>query len=151
METFISVAFAFAFPLFWIAVSLLLAHMGGWAKLAEKYPEVRNRVESPSETYRMRSGSVGATNYSKCLNLRVYDDGLRVSVLLPFRIGHPPLFIPWDQFHSVSEKRVLFFRFIDAYVGMPVVANVVLPNCLRSHFLPPADDFFPERHESEPA
>ena len=130
MEKLIPVAFAIGFPVMWVAVSLLLSHMGGWAKLAEHYTD---RGEEQGKTYYMRSGYVGAVNYKSCLILRVCENGLRLSVLFPFRIGHPPLFIPWDQFHSISEKRVFFFPFLDTYVGMPVVANLVLPIWVRDH------------------
>ena len=135
MEKFIPVAFAIAFPIMWAAVSLVLAHMGGWSKLAQCYADPGNVI---GKTYYMRSGFVGPINYKSCLNLRVSESGLGLSVLFPFRIGHPPLFIPWDQFHSVSEKRVFFFRFLDVYVGKPVVANVVLPLWIRD-YLPPQD------------
>ncbi len=114
----------------WVSLSLLASQVGGWAELAKKYAGGR---DEPGETYWLRSGSVGAVNYSSCLVIRVCDDGLRLSVLFPFRIGHPPLFIPWDQFHSVSEKRVLFFRFLDAFIGMFVAADVQLPFWIRDH------------------
>jgi hypothetical protein len=131
MDKFFPIAFAIGFPIMWVAVSLVLSHMGGWSKLAEHYADHQH---VSGETYYMRSGFVGAINYKSCLNLRVCETGLRLSVLFPFRVGHPPLFIPWDQFHSISEKRVFFFRFLDTYVGRPVIANVVLPIWIRDYF-----------------
>ena len=130
MEKLIPILFAIGFPFMWVSISLLLSHVGGWAKLAEHYAD---RDDEKGDTYYMRSGYVGAVNYKSCLIIRVCENGLRLSILFPFRIGHPPVFIPWDQFHSVSEKRVLFFRFVDTYVGMPVVANVVLPIWVHEH------------------
>lgn len=114
----------------WVSISLLASHVGGWAELAKKYAV---GLDEPGETYWLRSGFVGAVNYSLCLVIRVCVNGLRLAVLLPIRIGHPPLFIPWDQFHSVSEKRVLFFRFLEASIGIPVVADVELPLWIRDH------------------
>ena len=131
MEKLIPIAFAIGFPIMWVSISVLLSHIGGWAKLAERY---RAKGDEPGETYFMRSGFVGSVNYRSCLILRVCENGLRMSVLFPFRIGHPPLFIPWDQFHSVTEKRKFFFRFLDTYVGVPVVANVVLPIWVSAYF-----------------
>jgi len=134
METLLPIAFAIGFPIMWVSISILLSRMGGWAKLAECYAD---RGDEQGETHYMRSGSVGVVNYSSCLTLCVCKNGLRLSVLFPFRIGHPPLFIPWDQFHRISEKRVLFFRSLDTYVGMPVVAHMLLPIWVRDHL--PAD------------
>lgn len=33
-------------------------------------------------------------------------------MLILFRLGHPPLFIPWDDI-SASEGHLLFFRYVD--------------------------------------
>ena len=52
----------------------------------------------------MRKG----TNYGNCLILAVNSDGIYLSVFFLFRIGHPPLFIPWPDV-SMRERRFLFF------------------------------------------
>lgn len=130
MEKLIPVAFVIGFTIMWAAASLLMSHVGGWANLAKHYPD---NVDEQGETHGMCNGYVGVISYKLCLILGVCKNGLRLSVLLPFRIGHPPVFIPWDQFHRVYEKRVLFFRVLDTYVGTPVVANVVLPIWVRDH------------------
>jgi hypothetical protein len=41
------------------------------------------------------SGYVGLTSYGSCLIVGVDPTGIRLSILFPFRIGHPPLFLPW--------------------------------------------------------
>lgn len=48
------------------------------------------------------------TNYGSCLIVGVNPEGIRLSVLFLFRIGHPPLFIHWPEV-SMREKRFLFF------------------------------------------
>ena len=115
---------AVVFPFFWVASSLFFSHLGGWAQLAARYRD--NRLES-GPTYYFRTGSVGAINYRSCLVLRVCETGLGLSVIFPFRIGHPPLFIPWVEFHSAKVAWLLFIPVIEAYVGLPVVASVRLP------------------------
>ena len=131
MEIFAPFLPFIGFPVLWCTVSLLLAYIGGWAKLANQYLDVPEREKRLERTYGMQSGYIGTTRYKGCLNFRIYEEGLGLSVLFLFRIGHPPLFIPWDQFHSISEKRVFFFPFLDTYVGTPVVASVVLPIWIR--------------------
>lgn len=121
MEKLAPIALLLVFAAMWAAMSLLLSYMGGWASLAEHY---RDNGDVRCQTYYMRSGSVGAIDYKSCLIIGVSKPGLRLSVLFPFRIGHPPLFIPWDQFHSVWERQTFLFDFLDMYVGTPVVANL---------------------------
>ena len=130
LQKLIPIACAVGLPIRWVSVSLLLSHLGGWTALAKRYAD---REKKQGATYFMRSGNIGVVSYQSCLTIRVCEDGLGLSVLFPIRFGHPPLFIPWDQFHCVSEKRVFFFRFVFAYVGMPVVVNVILPIWIRDH------------------
>ena len=40
--------------------------------------------------------------YNRCINFAVADDGLHIQVFLPFRFGHPPLFIPWNRIVEVT-------------------------------------------------
>jgi hypothetical protein len=107
MEEVLPYLFLLVFPLMWIGISLLLSQLGGWARLAKHFPDDPDAVGT---NYRFRSGAIGMANYGSCLSLRVCERGLRLSVLFLFRIGHPPLFIPWEQFHSLNEKRFLLFR-----------------------------------------
>ncbi|MBX2863000.1 MAG: hypothetical protein KTR27_05555 [Leptolyngbyaceae cyanobacterium MAG.088] len=122
------------FPVLWCTVSLLLAYIGGWAKLANQYLDVPEREKRLERIYGMQSGYIGTTRYKGCLNFRIYEEGLGLSVLFLFRIGHPPLFIPWDQFHAMSEKRVFFTRFCKVFIGQPVIATMTFPVALRDHF-----------------
>ena len=131
MEKFIPLAFLFGFPILWCGVCLALSCMGGWARLAKVY---RDDARTGGDVYYMRSGRIGTVNYNSCLTLRVSEAGLRLSVLLPFRVGHPPILIPWADFHRVAEKRVMFiFPFLKASIGDPIVADVMLPLWVRDH------------------
>jgi hypothetical protein len=50
----------------------------------------------------------GWSHYSSVIRLTAATDALYVSVLFPFRIGHPPLRIPWDEIQFGRTK--FFFR-----------------------------------------
>jgi hypothetical protein len=128
------------FPIAWVAMSFLLAHLGGWAALAHQYPDVRTVGDDGGPTYYLQSGSVGLVNYGSCLSIRVYKKGLRLAVLLPFRIGHPPLFIPWDRFHSATVRRPFLSQVLETTVGTPEMVKVVLPIWTSEHLLPPVKD-----------
>jgi hypothetical protein len=97
------------FPLIWLGMwvllSAFLSYMSGWRDLAAVY-----RSEQPFDgrLFWMRSGTMRyRTNYRNALNIGVSSTGLYLSVFFMFRIGHPPLFIPWSDV-SVSEGRKYF-------------------------------------------
>lgn len=134
MNSLAPVIVAIAFPIIWAALWLFMSSVGGWKALATRYPDQRGERGA---SYYLRTGAVGPVDYRSCLILCVCEKGLGMSVLIPFRIGHPPLFIPWGEFHGAEVVRLLFIPFIEAYVGLPVVATVCVPIWLRDH-LPPA-------------
>ncbi len=137
MEMIAPTVVALVFSMIWAAMSLLFSHLGGWASLAAHY---RDDGDIKCKTFYMRTGYVGGVGYGSCLNLGVSKAGLRLSVCFPFRIGHPPLFIPWDQFHSLWERPVFLGHILDIYVGTPVVANLRLPLWIRDYMPTPKAD-----------
>jgi hypothetical protein len=50
-------------------------------------------------------------SYSNCLTLTVGAEGIHLAMFFPFRLFHPPLFIPSAMIESVVEKRFLFYRY----------------------------------------
>lgn len=100
------------FALFWAAITGLLAIVGGWASLATSF-----RAEGPVEGEYLRfvSGSIGTrfipVSYGNCLFITVNEAGFRLSILFPFRLLSPPLFIPWKAVASLEAKRFLFFSY----------------------------------------
>jgi hypothetical protein len=80
--------------------------MSGWWELSRIY---RATVSQNGKRFWFQSASMRmGTNYGNCLIVGVNSEGIRVSVLFLFRIGHPPLFVPWPDV-SMREKRFLFF------------------------------------------
>ena len=133
MVNIFPIVFIIAFSALWVTVSLLLSHMGGWSRLARCYPDDITAKNELTKASYLQSGSVGLVNYNSCLILGVSKSGLRLSVLFPFRIAHPPLFIPWSEFRDITEKRTLFLSFLVANIGMPVVTSVMLPLWIRDY------------------
>src|SRR6266481_326550 len=91
--TILIVLFPFLFMGMWCAVCMQLATKGGWRRLAESFPA--RRLPSGRHFF-MQGGRVGQVAYGGSLNIYSSPEGLYLSVLLPFRLGHPPLLIPWD-------------------------------------------------------
>ena len=135
MEILIPIAFVVCFPILWCGACLLLSHIGGWAGLATRYRDGENAA---GQSRYLCSGRIGMVNYNSCLTLGVSKTGLRLAVLFPFRVGHRPIFIPWSDFHSVAQRRILFMPFLQAEIGKPAIATVMLPTWLEA-YIPNSD------------
>ena len=118
-----------AFLLCWV-----LASVSGWTRLAAEYRADQTVTAEPSvaaERACMRTGRIGPINYHSVLSFSCTDDGLRISIAFPFRIAHPPLFIPWSEFHQVTPDNRLYSHRIKACIGNPEIVRVVLPAWVR--------------------
>jgi hypothetical protein len=83
------------FAAFWGGISRLIAAVSGWQLLGQFY---RLTMPFNGRQWRFRSGRMRwATNYNGCLTLGANARGLDLAVMWPFRLGHPPLFIPWSE------------------------------------------------------
>ena len=100
------------FALMWLSISALLSLLSGWRALASQFP-ASDSIQG--DHFRFVSGSMGIpffpVNYGNCLFVTVNEEGFRVAILFLFRFLTPPLFIPWLQVESVTEKRFLFMRY----------------------------------------
>ncbi len=123
-----SVHFVALIPAMWLFLSWLLSRLSGWARLAEHY---RATGHAAGESAWMRTGRIGVVQYHSCLCFRVNDDGLRITVAFPLRLGHPPLFIPWDQFHHIREDEMMFSQKVKMSVGHPTLVRVTMPGWVR--------------------
>jgi hypothetical protein len=114
MNEFIENNFIVLFPIVWVAVCILLSRMSGWHKLAEKYI----RIDFVSgEKWRFRSARLRhSVGYNGCVNFYANSEGLGISIFFPFRVGHPPLFIPWTDI-SISKETKFFRKMISFKVG----------------------------------
>ena len=56
-------------------------------------------------------------NYKSCLTIGADPAGLHLSPLFFFRIGHPPLFIPWTEIVFRSRRKILFIEFVELELG----------------------------------
>ena len=83
-------------PLVFLAgISLLLSVVGGWARLTTAY---RGNQMKLGQQWRWQSGTMArGVSYRSCLFVGANEHGLQLSVWFPFRLGHPSLFIPWEE------------------------------------------------------
>lgn len=88
---------------FWCAIEAVLSLLGGWHRLAKRYPD---QPFPSGDLFRFSSASMGfglPVNYGSCLFVRVSERGVRLSTLFLFRFMHPPMFIPWSEFTSCQK------------------------------------------------
>jgi hypothetical protein len=106
----IAVLAVIGFAVMWAAISSLIAAMSGWRHLAQSY---RLTSSFNGRQWCFRSGRMRwSTNYNGCLTIGADVRGLYLAVLLLFRIGHPPLFIPWSDVQlTMGESR--FFSSVE--------------------------------------
>lgn len=127
-----AVHFLALIPLAWCFLSWLLSRLSGWSLLAQHFKDSGAEPDGEDvEAARFRTGRLGAVTYHSCLHFRVGSDGLWISVALPLRLGHPPLFIPWDQVHHISKDKVRYSRRIRASIGTPTLVRATLPGWVR--------------------
>jgi hypothetical protein len=83
-------------------VSIIISKISGWEKLAQSYngnPPVSVKRFLFQDGW-MRYG----INYRGILTLGGNYQGFTLSIIFLFLIGHPPLFIPWNEI-VISEKQ----------------------------------------------
>ncbi len=120
----IVVAFPLYFVLLWSGVCLLISAIGGWGRLAKKYPG----SPAPKGTrFSWQSGRFGLAKYNNVLMIHVSPEGLHLAVARIFRFRHPPLFIPWNEIRNASVRRVFRTEYVEFEVGSPKLATLRLP------------------------
>lgn len=116
--------FLFLFPAFWCAVCWLLSHVGGWNRLGTRFA---THQTPHGASFRWQNGSVGFVSYRNVMRVDAAPDGIFLSMPWLFRVGHPPLFIPWSEVHDATEQRLLWLRLVRFGVGSPRLARLRLP------------------------
>lgn len=99
----LTVGFPLFFVALWCGISLLASRLGGWHRLSRSYAVAR----AFAGTRRRRFCSVSfrpATNYGFCTTIGIEEVGLWLSVLPIFRLGHPPLLIPWSDLTATPAR-----------------------------------------------
>jgi hypothetical protein len=111
------------FLLFWVAmwcaICLTLSVWGGWYVLAKYYRATQpfsGKLWHFRSASFFRNGAMRPSSYGGCLTFGASTEGLYISTMLPFRLGHPPLFVPWSDIGGIETYHQLFlsavrFRF----------------------------------------
>ena len=111
------------FPLFkfllittlvWIVVGFVNSRISGWASLAQRY---RYDEQFSGGRLRFRSAAMRYWgHYSNCLTMGANPQGFFISISIPFLVGHPPLFIPWNDI-TVRRIRFLWTTWVELHLS----------------------------------
>jgi hypothetical protein len=119
--------FVVVFGAFWCLIPFLLSRLGGWSRLAERFPAP---AEAAGKCFRWQSARVGLVNYNNCLTIYISKAGLYLSMTPLLRVGHHPMLIPWKEIHDVETQRVLWAGYVSFAIGLPTVAKLRLSKAL---------------------
>jgi hypothetical protein len=106
------------FPFFWCFICYLISRFGGWHELAEKFED--NRQHEGQKFY-MKSGGLSSgwppASYNNMLNATVTASGFQLKVFPLFRVGHPPLFLPYARISECRAITRFFSRSVEIQVA----------------------------------
>lgn len=115
------------FPLMWYAILKLLGATGGWSRLGRLHAPPPSGP--PLHRFRFASGMLGIVSYSSVMNVAIYPDAIYLSVLLPFRVGHPALLVPRSEIRDGKLAKTWFgmqtfsFRVDDVQFGLSLMGS----------------------------
>ena len=111
------------FPVFWCFVCWTLSHVSGWQKLAAVYPA---RTPPTGQKF-ITSARLGRASYTGSLYIYVSREGLYLSVMWFFSMGHKPLFIPWSEINNRQPRKIFFREIVEFDIGNPPINTMQLP------------------------
>jgi hypothetical protein len=108
-ETLSPVSFLLLILALWCGIYVTVSLLSGWHTLSKKFPCPREFQTNKS--FRLTSVSLGPrflpVTYGNSVFVSIGEVGIRISILLLFRILHPPILIPWDEVESVKRERYM--------------------------------------------
>ncbi|KAA3656831.1 MAG: hypothetical protein DWQ04_29950 [Chloroflexi bacterium] len=90
----------------WSAINLFVSRVFGWHKISEQYWGQLTQYNKRFFMQTLATSFLG--HYSGIVNIAVSNDYLGISVIFPYRIGHPPLKIPLEDISGVQKTTFIF-------------------------------------------
>jgi hypothetical protein len=106
-----------------MGIIFLIAYLSGWRKLARHY---RTFSSPPYNTAHWKSARIGLGNYNKILSVGTDERGLYLTVFWLFKVGHPPLLIPWSEITMISTVQWIFLSGYRIAIGSPRHTGIVI-------------------------
>lgn len=104
-NTWLWALFPVIFVAMWLLSTFLISELGGWGRLAVSYA---SKSSFSGKRFYFRSAQFGGyVGYGSCLTLGSGPNGFYLAVIPLFRLGHPPLLIPWSDITACEVRRWL--------------------------------------------
>ena len=120
LSNFLNTPYGFAvfFVTLWCFICFVISAASGWHALSRRF---RSQTEPYGQTRTAGPFFYGVkmrfrVGYGNTIRMIAAEDALYLSVLFFFRIGHPPLCIPWKEIKSGNTK-VLWLRYVVLTLG----------------------------------
>jgi hypothetical protein len=112
------------FVLIWSGVVWLLAWLSGWQELARHYRYTGTPKGQPIGTF---WAMLGPVNHRGTLTMQAAPEGLYLATMVLFRIGHPPLLIPWHAIKRQEGRQLSLIKMVALDLGNPKITTLRLP------------------------
>lgn len=112
------------FVLIWSGVVYLLAWFSGWRRLARHY---RCAKAPEGSVFGTLWAMLGPVNHRGTLKIQPAPEGLYLSTMVFFRIGHPPLLIPWHAIKRQDGTQISLVKMVALELGDPKITTLRLP------------------------
>jgi hypothetical protein len=111
----LSVLFPLFFVAMWVVTLKMISTMSGWGALAKRF---RDHTRSYKYLWLFQSARMRFyAGYGSCVNIGADESGLRLAVFAVFRMGHPPLRIPWDEISVKAREYGILFKKRELLLG----------------------------------
>lgn len=80
----------------WAVLWIYRAQRGGWTRLSSVYGTTR-RNDSIPRRWQSLTMMPSRCRYRWIISMRLTVDGLYIHPMIPFRFGHDPILIPWED------------------------------------------------------
>jgi len=108
--------FALFFCAVWALACFVIGLISGWNVLSNRFSFSKGTFHG--ETWPFRSARMRfLAHYGNCLSIGADESGLYMSVFPIFRIGHPPLLIPWAEIAVLPGETGLIFKQRTLHLG----------------------------------
>ena len=119
-----------SFVLFWGFVVWLISRVSGWQRLARHY---RTPTPPKGQPVSQMLAMLGSARHRGTLTLQAAPEGLYLTVMVLFRLGHPPLLIPWSAVKRRGTSAGDLSNWLTLELGDPPVTTLRLPAALVDH------------------
>ena len=132
----------FLFVAQWALVSYVIGPLSGWTELSRRFRALGAyySYQWPFQSVRMRTifGRDG-----NCGSFGADETGLFMAVFRPFRVGHPPLFIPWSEIQVDTHSQGLIFKSRKLLLGRQEMIPLFVRSSLAEKFQEAAGQSWP--------